>query len=131
MPSAQISSRPLRFAIVGASNTIVDFVVFFLLQPILGPFAQIAGYAAGTVNSYYWNRRWTFATHKNQSKGEWIRFAVVNVTVALLTTLILIGLHTCLPLWIAKVIVTVPSLALNYVLNKLWVFRPPTAEPTD
>ncbi|MCQ4088695.1 GtrA family protein [Saccharibacillus sp. JS10] len=131
MPLTQISSRPLRFAIVGVSNTIVDFIVFFLLQHVLGPFAQIAGYAAGTANSYYWNRRWTFATHKSQSKGEWIRFIVVNVIVALLTTLILIGLNTFLPLWIAKVIVTLPSLALNYVLNKLWVFRPATVEPTE
>ncbi|NGZ77848.1 GtrA family protein [Saccharibacillus sp. VR-M41] len=124
----QDSARPLRFAVVGVSNTVVDFVVFFLLQSLIGPFAQAAGYAAGTANSYYWNRRWTFKTDQPRQKGELLRFLVVNATVALLTSLLLALLDLFMPVWTAKVLVTVPGMAFNYVLSKVWVFRPAAAE---
>lgn len=124
----QVSARPLRFAVVGVSNTLVDFLVFFLLQGLIGPIAQAVGYAAGTANSYYWNRRWTFKTDQPRQKGELTRFLVVNVTVALLTTLLLSLLDAFMPVWAAKVLVTVPGMALNYVLSKIWVFRPAAAD---
>ncbi|OWR26506.1 hypothetical protein CDO73_25775 [Saccharibacillus sp. O23] len=120
----KVSARPLRFAVVGVSNTLVDFLVFFLLQGLIGPIAQAVGYAAGTANSYYWNRRWTFKTDQPRQKGELTRFLVVNVTVALLTTALLSLLNLFMPVWAAKVLVTVPGMALNYVLSKVWVFRP-------
>lgn len=126
--SVKVSARPLRFAVVGVSNTLVDFVIFFLLQGLIGPIAQAVGYAAGTANSYYWNRRWTFKTDQPRQKGELTRFLVVNVTVALLTTLLLSLLDAFMPVWAAKVLVTVPGMALNYVLSKIWVFRTAAAD---
>ncbi|MDO3412757.1 GtrA family protein [Saccharibacillus sp. CPCC 101409] len=125
---ASSARRPIRFAIVGVSNTLVDFIVFFLLQGLIGPFAQAAGYAAGTANSYYWNRRWTFKTDQPRQKGELGRFLVVNLTVALLTSVLLALLNLFLPVWMSKVLVTVPGMALNYILSKVWVFRPAAAE---
>nr|WP_216674058.1 GtrA family protein [Saccharibacillus endophyticus] len=116
----------MRFAIVGVSNTLVDFIVFFLLEGLIGPIAQIAGYAAGTANSYYWNRRWTFKTDQPRQKGELTRFLIVNLTVALLTTALLTLLDLFMPVWAAKALVTVPGMALNYMLSKVWVFRPET-----
>lgn len=124
MEQKKESARPLRFAVVGVSNTLVDFIVFFLLEGLIGPIAQIAGYAAGTANSYYWNRRWTFKTDQPRQKGELTRFLVVNLTVALLTAALLTLLHLFMPVWAAKVLVTVPGMALNYMLSKVWVFRP-------
>ncbi|OWA33107.1 hypothetical protein B9G55_23415 [Saccharibacillus sp. O16] len=122
--SVKASARPLRFAVVGVSNTFVDFLVFFLLQGLIGPIAQAVGYAAGTANSYYWNRRWTFKTDQPRQKGELMRFLIVNLTVALLTTALLSLLNLLMPVWAAKVLVTVPGMVLNYLLSKLWVFRP-------
>ncbi len=120
---AKVSARPLRFAVVGVSNTLVDFLVFFLLQGLIGSPAQAVGYAAGTANSYYWNRRWTFKTDQPRQKGELTRFLIVNITVALLTTALLSLLNGFMPVWASKILVTVPGMALNYVLSKIWVFR--------
>ena len=128
MPQKKVSAKPLRFAIVGVSNTLVDFIVFFLLEGLIGPIAQIAGYAAGTANSYYWNRRWTFKTDQPRQKGELTRFLIVNLTVALLTTALLTLLNLFMPVWAAKALVTVPGMALNYMLSKVWVFRPAATE---
>lgn len=125
------SARPLRFAVVGFSNTAVDFIVFFLLQGWIGPFAQAAGYAAGTANSYYWNSRWTFGTKRTRQKGELSRFIIVNLTVAFLTSALLVLLDRFIPVWAAKVLVTVPGLALNYILSRRWVFRQEAAGAQD
>lgn len=123
MRTANALGRPLRFAIVGVSNTAVDFIVFFLLQGWLGPLAQAAGYAAGTANSYVWNRGWTFRSDSPASRGELLRFLLANGVVALLTSFLLIRLEPFLPLWMSKIAVTVPGLALNYMLSRYWVFR--------
>ena len=44
----------LKFAVVGVLNTVVDFLVFQLLNLTLGwtYFAQVIGYSAGILNSY-------------------------------------------------------------------------------
>ena len=51
-----------RFGTVGAGNTLIDFVVFFLLTSLRVPYlaAQLFSYSAGVANSYIWNRTWTF-----------------------------------------------------------------------
>lgn len=51
----------VRFGTVGAGNTLVDFVVFFLLTSLHIPYlsAQLFSYSAGVANIYIWNRTWT------------------------------------------------------------------------
>ena len=54
--------RFVRFCITGGLNTLVDFIVFFLLTgslnwPVIS--SQVISYSAGILNSYCINRRWT------------------------------------------------------------------------
>lgn len=56
-------SSIVRFGIVGAVNTSIDFAVFFSLVYVLGFEAVAANafsYLAAVVNSYFMNFLWTF-----------------------------------------------------------------------
>lgn len=53
---------PLRFLIVGASNTVLTLVVFVALVAAgcpAGP-ASAIGFLAGALNGFFLNRSWTF-----------------------------------------------------------------------
>ena len=71
----------LKFALVGVLNTVVDFLVFQLLNLTLGwtYLAQVIGYSAGVLNSYFWNSRWTFRKEHQRSAREAAAFVVVNL----------------------------------------------------
>ena len=60
----------LKFALVGVLNTVVDFLVFQLFNLTLGwmYLAQVIGYCAGILNSYFWNSRWTFRKEHRRGK---------------------------------------------------------------
>ncbi|MFD1884189.1 GtrA family protein [Paenibacillus wenxiniae] len=122
--SKLLGSQAIRFAAVGVSNTAIDFIVFMLLQHWTGvAAAQIIGYSAGTANSYYWNRKWTFARGKGWDGGELLRFLLVNLSVALITSFVITLMSSTIPVWIAKLGVTVLGLGINFGFSKLWVFR--------
>ncbi|MGV7118229.1 GtrA family protein [Paenibacillus kyungheensis] len=122
--SKLFANQAIRFATVGVSNTVIDFVVFMLLQSFTGVVAaQFIGYGAGTLNSYLWNRRWTFARGKGFDFSEIIRFLLVNITVAIITAIAISLVPASIPVWIAKIAVTILGLGINYTVSKLWVFR--------
>ena len=60
----------LRFMTVGVGSTLVDFGLFTLLHLLAGiptlP-ANIISYSCGIVNSFVFNRRWTFADRREKS----------------------------------------------------------------
>lgn len=124
-----------RFNAVGVFNTAVDFAVFAMLaawgaSPMV---AQFAGYGCGMLNSYYWNRNWTFrgASSEAQSGGStgdpatFVRFLAFN-TATMALSLILMDALTGRFGWsafAAKVVVTGFTVVVNFAGNRLWVFR--------
>jgi putative flippase GtrA len=55
--------RPLRFAVVGAANTLVGLVTIFAAKALLEPgdvVANALGYGVGVLSSFVLNRQWTF-----------------------------------------------------------------------
>ena len=86
----------IKFALVGASNTLVDMVVntglSFVLRLIFGGAAnwitytgKAVGYCCGILNSYIWNSRWTFKEEHRKDKREVISFVIVNLVVLLIS----------------------------------------------
>ena len=71
----------LKFGIVGVLNTLVDFLVFQLLNLVVGwtYLAQVIGYCCGIVNSYICNSNWTFRDSKTHSRREMLLFLIVNL----------------------------------------------------
>ena len=62
-PSGRPAGQLVRFLVVGVGNTVLSFVVYRLLLAV-GTWYVVAAplaFAAGAVNGYIFNRRWTFA----------------------------------------------------------------------
>lgn len=123
--------RILRFGTVGVLNTVVDFLVFSVLSGFLQihySAGQIAAYSAGTLNSFLLNKFWTFEKKRFENKEtgrQFIKFISINLislwaTVKSLEYLIeTIGMN----LYIAKILIIIISLTINYLGSRLWVFR--------
>lgn len=119
----------IKFNIVGLSNTLVDFLAYTLLTQTLGVVywcAQIISYGLGVLNSYLLNTRWTFReAHRGTPKQAGL-FLLVNL-VSLGVSLGVLALCKQVfgitsDMW-AKVIATPVSILVNFLGNRLFVFR--------
>ena len=127
--------RLLSFLAVGAGGTVVDFVGLTLLKLLGWPSlpANTLSYAAGIVNNFVWNSRWTFA---DVPRGAWprqfVQFAVVSgVGLALNDALVLaleapFGTLLHHPAWgyvPAKLLATALVAGWGFFANRAWTFR--------
>lgn len=123
-----LSIQFIKFGLVGCLNTLVDLTVFTLLNAIFHVYyiAKIISYSCGVFNSYYLNTHWTFRTEHKESMKEFALFVVIN----LISLGISLGmLYVCRNVFqikldfLSNVIATVISLVVNFIGNKLIVFR--------
>lgn len=123
--------KAAKFALVGVANTLIDYGVFTLLTQLAGTqlyLANVIAYGCGMLNSYVWNRSWTFRSRERFFSPALLRFVVLNLAMAGLSTVLLYGFHQLLGLsdLIAKGGATLLTLAVNFLCNRLWVFRSQT-----
>jgi putative flippase GtrA len=130
-----------RFALVGVSNFFVSLAVFFLCYRLLvagnvpalrgqapgaAAIANVVAYIAGMVNSFLWNRSWTFRA-RGKILPQAVRFTVVNLVSLALGT---VAMHVFVDqrgfpeLAIFMPLAVVITL-LNYFGSKLWAFAQP------
>jgi putative flippase GtrA len=64
-----------KFGLVGISNTVIDYTIYIVASTVLQvPVGQVyivkffSGSAA-MINSFYWNRRWVFASRENVGRS--------------------------------------------------------------
>lgn len=117
-------SELIKFSIVGASNTAVDLIVFFSLWFVGVPSlsAQVLSYSAGMINSFFWNRSWTFQAKGRVEAGEVLRFLIVNIA-GLSISAALLSISSGQPLFISKMIATFAGMAVTFIGSRFWVFR--------
>ncbi|MCH5244966.1 MAG: GtrA family protein [Muribaculaceae bacterium] len=68
----------LRFVVVGVMNSLVTLIVIFICKGVFDInewISNAAGYVAGVINSFIWNRQWVFKSSHNAA-GEAIKFGV-------------------------------------------------------
>ena len=128
----------LRFCAVGGLNTFVDVFAFNLLvwafptrdSGLLVIYNSLA-YLIGAVNSFCWNKLWTFGQHSVTSNDQIVRFALVtslgiicNDAFLWLATTILASLSLTSILWlnVAKVCAIAGSVSVSYVGMRFGVF---------
>lgn len=115
----------LKFCLVGAVNTGVDFTVFAVLTNlgVLMLLAQCISYACGVLNSFFLNRTWTFRGHTQSSKS-FLRFTVLNLGTLMVTYGLLVYFHNHFvwPILVSKLLATGVSLVLNFTGSRLLVF---------
>ncbi len=136
----------IKFALVGVLNTLVDTVVFRLLNWLFSWYlpAQIIGYCCGIVNSYLLNTAWTFKKERKRDLREMLSFLALNLVILGISLGLLLlfrdGLgiaawwdaNTWCPAFLmklingeffCKLIATLICILLNFIGNKLFVFR--------
>jgi putative flippase GtrA len=127
-----------RFSLVGGSNTLVDLLAFNLLlwlmptqdAMILTVFNSLA-YLVGAVNSFCWNRRWTFESRSQVTREQLLRFTMVT-GVGIFCNDVFLGIASSLLsgmrlegiVWanIAKVIAIACSFLVSYIGMRFMVF---------
>jgi len=129
-----------KFLMVGAMNAVVDVIVLnvlFIIAPsksqwVLVGCNTVAGICA-ILNSYYWNRKWTFSETADGSIRERYLFILQAILNILLSDVIVGWISSYLvfsksvPIYIssnsAKLVAMFLSSSLSYFLMRLFVFR--------
>jgi putative flippase GtrA len=136
--SARIVVQFLRFCAVGGLNTFVDVFAFNLLiwvfptqdSGLLVIFNSLA-YLIGAVNSFCWNKLWTFRQRSETTNDQIVRFALItslgiicNDAFLWLATNILTSLSLTSILWVnvAKVSAIAGSVTVSYIGMRFGVF---------
>ncbi|TMD62313.1 MAG: glycosyltransferase [Chloroflexi bacterium] len=135
---AKLFAQVLRFCLVGGLNTFVDVLVFNLL--VLGLPTQDNGllviynslaYLVGAVNSFCWNKLWTFQQRSSTTNSQLARFALVtslgilcNDAFLWLATTLLTSFSLTSFLWVnvAKVSAIAGSVSVSYLGMRYSVF---------
>jgi putative flippase GtrA len=119
-----------RFSIIGILNTFMDFAVFTIFQSLFGInylVSQIAGFSFGVVNSFIFNKNWTFENRKANKKTvhEFLQFITINLISLAITIIFMRFLINKFQLnvYVAKIIVTFIAQIANFLSYKLWVFN--------
>lgn len=130
--------RFVKFAVIGVANTAISFAVFNwvaigLHMPLL--WANVVAWLAGFVNSFIWNRMWTFSDRTADPAGAvLLRFAVANVLALAVSSAIVAALQatigaprgattSALELNAIEAVAICCALCVNYYVSSRWVFR--------
>ena len=117
----------IKFGLVGVLNTLINWIIFAVLN-FVGVYyivANVIAYAIATANSYIWNSKWVFKYNGKDKKETTIKFVILNLIGLALNTAILYFLVDVLLFnkLIGLVITTVIVMVINYIVNKIWVFK--------
>ncbi len=115
----------LRFVVVGATNTVLSWCVYAVLERVGVHYLLASGLAfvLGALNSYVLNRRWTFHSRRRRAP-EAARFVVIQciglgIDVALLYVLTQdAGVHHL----IAQALVFPVASVVTFGLSRQWAF---------
>jgi putative flippase GtrA len=118
-----------KYGVVGASNTILTFVVYSVLVTLGVDYllAIVLGYTIGSLNSYVLNRLWTFRARDIAHTTAGTRFAAVQACAIAVNVLLLYVFvhHAGIARIPAQAILTVPLLAITFYVNRVWSFARP------
>jgi putative flippase GtrA len=121
--SLAVAGQFSRFVVVGASNTLLSFVTYIAAVRLGSPYplAAAAGFAAGAVNGYLLNRRWTFGS--DDSAGARVRYLGVQLGGLLATSTLLWAFMDAGLGHIAGYLLAVPIVTVAmFVANRQWTF---------
>lgn len=131
----------VKFGLVGISNTLVDFAVLNLLIWTTKIYSgnwlillNIVSFSAAVVNSYFWNKYWTFQSKdKEKPASEFSKFLFVSIIGAIINSGIVYGVSTYIEplfnlssgIWVnfAKILATGVALVWNFIGYKFWAFK--------
>lgn len=118
----------ILYAIFGCINTLIDFLVFTGTHELLHlptELSQVCGYMAGLISGFFFNRNITFKKEGSSNFAlQVVKFILVNaVSLGTSTLLISVLEKAGLNEYIAKVLVQIVVILINFFGYKFFVFR--------
>ncbi|HET9029366.1 MAG TPA: GtrA family protein [Candidatus Aquilonibacter sp.] len=121
----------VKFAIVGLSGFLVNFIVFTLLQRVDPSHAEPLHYyvlysvafLSGGVSNYWFNRVWTFRStgHAVHEGAKFMTVSVIALIVGwIVSAIVAPSLGHGHKTWF---IATVAGIFVNFFVNKYWTFK--------
>lgn len=116
-----------KFGIVGVANTLLTAATIWIMMKWLHSsdyVANIVGYVVGLINSFVWNRRWTFAS--KSKTGVTIFKFIITFAVSYLLQLgnLYLLLHfTHIDAYLCQLLSIVVYTLVNFTLNKFYTFK--------
>ncbi|MDR2968449.1 MAG: GtrA family protein [Tannerellaceae bacterium] len=119
--------QALKYGVVGVGNTIITAVVIWIMMKPLGfsdVVSNITGYVAGLLNSFIWNRQWTFKSSAGWGSSA-VRFGLVFAVCYLmqLALLLFLNRHLTIDSYYNQLIAMVFYTIINFVMNKYFTFK--------
>lgn len=128
-----------KFGIVGASNTVISYVIYAVTLLILQSTgilpktdylaAQIVAFVLSVLWSFYWNNKMVFIVEEGTNRIWWkaliktyISYSFTGLflnSILLILWVKLLGMSE----FIAPIINLIISVPLNFIINKLWAFK--------
>ena len=117
----------IKFGVVGISNTLITALIIWFLLRILNwsdYMSNFAGYVIGLINSFFWNRKWTFNSNSNV-RITVFKFMVTFVISYLiqLGNLYLLLNFTSFDSYICQLLSIIIYTCVNFALNKYYTFK--------
>lgn len=117
----------IKFCFVGVLNTIITLSIIFILMKIFRVnyiISNVIGYIAGLINSFIWNKLWTFNS-KGDFKRELVLFLIVYGIVYVMQLVFLIFIKEIIkvPVDIAQIIGMVFYTIVGFIGNKFITFN--------
>lgn len=114
----------VRYLVVGLANTAVSFAVYRLLLVVGTPYLVAAplAFAAGAVNGYVFNRRWTFAA-VDSTRARVLYVAVLGVGAVSTSLLVLLFVRGAGLDRVEAYLAAIPPVTVaTFAANRLWTF---------
>ncbi|MCC8154470.1 MAG: GtrA family protein [Tannerellaceae bacterium] len=124
----EIVKQAIKYGVVGAINTAITAGVIWVCMKCFGVNEEISnalGFIAGVVNSFIWNKRWTFQSSHSWAK-DGARFLIAFAICYPLQLGVFMYLKTIFttidPYYLQLVGMGVYTVA-NFLLNKFYTFK--------
>ena len=118
------SRQFVRFLVVGLGNTALSFVVYRVLLAAGTPYLIAAplAFAAGAVNGYVLNRRWTFVA-ADSTRARLLYIAVQGLGVGSTSLLVLLFVRAAGTGKVGAYLAAIPPVTVvMFAANRLWTF---------
>lgn len=117
--------RFLKFLVVGAFGTAIDFILFYIFYELAGwgvILSNTISYGTGLTSSFFINRVWTFSDGKKRSQKRLPLALTFGYIGLIFNTAMVWALAFLMPVFAGKVIAVFVIVIYNYLTNKHIVF---------
>lgn len=118
----------IKFGLVGVSNTLISLGIYYIMVWLDYHYlvANIVGFIVSVANSFVWNSKFVFKKKQENSRVKSLvkMTCSYGFTFVLSNFLMFLQIDICgISKYIAPFIGLLITIPVNFLLNKIWVFK--------